>query len=124
MSGYPAAPDLIDAVQAFLRDVEARLSGREAFHAKVAGNVLGIVARELRQSPDAAEIAALGGLLHSSAPLDVLRAGLCERLRDGSMDADTPGLLDALTVATLANLAADNPRFSTFQRLTEAQHDD
>lgn len=121
MSGYPSAADLIEAVRAFLQEIEASLVGREAFHAKVAGNVLGIVERELRQGPDRVEAEALAGLLGRDAPLAELRAGVCAALREGQMSVDTPGLLDGLTTATLAKLAVDNPRFSTYRRLTEAK---
>ncbi len=119
MSGHPSAADLIDSVRAFLVEVETRLSGREAFHAKVAGNVLALVERELRRQPEHVEARALARLLGHEAPLAELRAEACTALRDGQLDADTPGLLDALTEATLARLAVDNPKFSTFRRLTE-----
>ena len=51
--------------------------------------------------------------------LTQLPGGACERLRDGRLDAATPGLIDALIAATLAKLAVDNPKFSTYRRLTE-----
>jgi Domain of unknown function (DUF6285) len=119
MSGHPSAADLIDSVRGFLAELEPELSGRQAFHAKVAGNVLALIERELRQQPEAVEAAALAGLLGREAPLGELRAEACAELRDGDLDAQTPGLLDALTAATLARLAADNPKFSTYRRMTE-----
>lgn len=106
MPGMPTNAELVDAVEAFLRGVETKLSGREAFHAKVAANVLAIVARDLRQDPDATEAAALGDV-----------ADLCARLRSGAAGPDTPGLLDALTEAAIARLAVDNPKYSTLARL-------
>jgi hypothetical protein len=117
MSGHPSAAELVDAVRGFLASVESRLSGREAFHAKVAGNVLALVERELRQRPEAVERASLAALLGHDGDLDALRAEACAGLRDGRLTAETPGLLDALMEATLARLAVDNPKFSTFQRL-------
>lgn len=121
MAGHPDAADLIDAVRGFLASVESRLDGREAFHAKVAGNVLAVVERELRQQPAAVERAALARLLGHDGDTAALRAELCAALRAGRLDAGTPGLLDALIEATLAKLAVDNPNFSTFRRLTEAR---
>jgi len=106
MPATPTNAELVEAVEAFLRGVEAKLTGREAFHAKVAANVLAIVARDLRQDPDAAEAAALGDV-----------AALCARLRSGEAGPDTPGLLDALIAATVARLAVDNPKYSTLARL-------
>lgn len=119
MSGHPSAADLIDSVRGFLAELESELSGRQAFHAKVAGNVLALVERELRQCPETVEGEALSGLLGRSAPLAELRAEACAALRDGRLDERTPGLIDALTAATLAWLAVDNPKFSTYRRLTE-----
>ena len=119
MSGHPQAADLVDAVRTFLQEIEASLVGREAFHAKVAGNVLAIVERELRQRPERVEGEALARLLGYEAPLADLRAAACAALRDGRLATDTPGLLDGLINAALAKLAVDNPKFSTYRRLTE-----
>jgi len=119
MSGHPSAADLIDSVSNFLAEIEAKLSGREAFHAKVAGNVLALVARELRQRPENVEARALARLLEHDASLGELRKEACVSLRERRLDADTPGLLEALIEGTLARLAVDNPKFSTFRRLTE-----
>ena len=109
----PSAPELLEAVAAFLAEIEPGLTGRAAFHAKVAGNVLAVVARELDQQPERAEAAAFAHLLGPGATA----ADVCQRLRDGSLTIATPGLLDALLAATTARLAVDNPRYSTFGRL-------
>jgi hypothetical protein len=119
MSGHPSAAELVESVRGFLAAVESRLSGREAFHAKVARNVLALVERELRQQPENIEAAALARLLGRSGPLTELRAEACKALRERRLDVATPGLLDALIEGTLARLAVDNPKFSTFRRLTE-----
>ena len=118
--GHPSAQVLVEAVAAFLSEIEGDLTGRAAFHAKVAANALAIVARELAQQPDVAEAAALDVLLGHAAPAEELRAEACALIRSGALDADSPGLLDALLAATLARLAVDNPRYSTFRRLTDA----
>ena len=83
MSEQIEAAALVEAVAAFLQSIEGELSGRNAFHAKVAGNALGIVARELAQAPRVAEQAALSAYLGHDAGLDALRAELCGRLRAG-----------------------------------------
>ena len=119
MSGHPSAADLIDSVRGFLAEVEPKLSGREAFHAKVAGNVLALVERELRQQPERVEAGALGRLLGHDGPLAELRAETCDALRERRIGPETPGLLEALIEATLGRLAVDNPKFSTFRRFTE-----
>lgn len=109
---------LVEAVAAFLREIEAELSGRSAFHAKVAANALGLVARELAWQPQRAEAAALAGFLGHDAGLDALRAELCGRLRSGQLTPETPGLLEALTEAVVAKVCVDNPRYSTLDRMT------
>ena len=108
---HPTAPALIEAVRLYLREAEAALSGRLAFHAKVAANALAIVAREMEQNPDAAEAQAL-------APFGGV-AALCNALRDGSLSPEDPALLAAVREAALARLAVDNPRYATFARLME-----
>ncbi len=52
MAGHPSAGELVAAVRAFLDGLP--LTGREAFHAKVAANALAIVERELAARADAA----------------------------------------------------------------------
>lgn len=111
------ATTLIEAVQLFLAELEPELKGRRAFHAKVAGNALAIVARELAQQPQAREQALLAGVMGHDAPLGTLRTQMCEQLRAGTMGAATPGLVDALLAVTLGKCGVDNPRYATFKRL-------
>ncbi len=50
--GRPTASELLDAVRGFLTDqVMPATGGQVSFHARVAANVLGIVARELELGP-------------------------------------------------------------------------
>ncbi len=123
MAGHPDAAALIAAVRDFLGGLT--LDGRDAFHAKVAGNVLAIVERELAARPEAAEAAALypfgrhprvRGDDGEGSEADALRADICVRIRAGDLTLATPGLLDALVAANVARLAVDNPRYSTFAR--------
>ena len=52
MREQPTAPELIEAVREFItRDLAPTLTGRLAFHARVAANALAIVARELELGP-------------------------------------------------------------------------
>ena len=108
---HPTAEQLLAAVRLFLKEAEGALSGRLAFHAKVAANSLAIVEREIAQNPDAAEAEAL-------APFGGA-AALCEALRDGRIDPQDPAVLKAIRQAVLARLATDNPRYATFGRLME-----
>jgi hypothetical protein len=110
---HPTAEQLLEAVRLFLKEAEGQLTGRLAFHAKVAANSLAIVEREIAQQPDAAETAAL-------APFGGATA-LCEALRDGRADPQNAAVLKAVRQAVLARLSVDNPRYATFARL---QHRD
>lgn len=117
MTGTPSASELIEAVRLFLAEIEPTLAGRQAFHAKVAGNALALVVRELAAPAAPAERAALQALTGLDGPTVALRAELCARLRDGRASVETPGLVDALLTATTAQMAVDNPRYATFKRL-------
>jgi aminoglycoside phosphotransferase (APT) family kinase protein len=80
--GRPTASELLDAVREFLTDrVMPATDGQLAFHARVAANALGVVARELELGPgvvppDAAGLAGLAGL----ADPDGLAEGVAARL--------------------------------------------
>jgi aminoglycoside phosphotransferase (APT) family kinase protein len=80
--GRPTASELLDAVREFLTDrVMPATDGQLAFHARVAANVLGVVARELELgavTPDAglADPAGLGG----PAGHDALASDVAARL--------------------------------------------
>lgn len=110
---HPTSLQMLEAVQLFLKEAEGELKGRLAFHAKVAGNALAIVGRELAQQPDGAEARALeafGGV-----------AAVCEGLRDGRLDPSDPALLRAIRAAVLARCAVDNPRYASFTRLQQRE---
>jgi Domain of unknown function (DUF6285) len=97
----PTHHQLIEAVKQFIdSDVTPKMEGRTAFHARIASNVLAIVMRELAQgiAPD--------------------NAKLCADIRSGAMDENTTGLLDTLLAQSMAQVAIDNPKYSTYLRLT------
>ncbi|MBW2279573.1 MAG: hypothetical protein JRG76_01195 [Deltaproteobacteria bacterium] len=100
MGDRPTKSELLEAVRRFLdEDLLPELEGVRRFHARVASNALGIVAREIEQEPDAlpvryAKLAALMGrageapsdLAGLDAAVDELEASLCERIRRGDAD--------------------------------------
>ncbi|HVH06706.1 MAG TPA: DUF6285 domain-containing protein [Myxococcota bacterium] len=102
MNDAPSAEELLRAVERFLeRDVVPRLEGVPKFHARVAANVVAMVAREIETADahEQGEWRRLGALLESDAPCPpdrgVRRAGLLERndelarrIRAGLADAD------------------------------------
>jgi hypothetical protein len=121
MQDRPDPDELLASVGEFLREqAMPQLQGRSAFHARVAANVLDIVRRQLALAPqsDAAERAGLRALLGRDGSLEALNRELCERIASGQLGLHTPALIDHLWQVTLAKLAVDQPRYSTYVRAT------
>ena len=113
MIEHPRADELTEAVAKWIESVRPGLTGRDAFLARVAANVLSVVRRELIQGPaaEAAAIERLSVLLGHEGDLAALNADLCERLRAGEMDVATPGLLSALKANITDQIAIDQPNY-------------
>ena len=115
MTTHPSTPELVDAVIGFIeRNAAPNLTDHDAFLARVAVNVLGVVKRELQQGPaleDAAR-ARLAALLGREGAYTDLNAALCEAIRTGAVDASTPGLIDHLRAETIARVAIDQPKYA------------
>lgn len=114
MIEHPRAEELVEAVARWIDSVRPELAPRDAFLARVAANVLGVVRRELMLGPQAqaAASARLAALLGHEGPLSELNAELCALLRDGTMDRDTPGLLAALKANIQDQIAIDQPNYA------------
>ena len=113
----PTAAELVDAVRAFLDDdLLPDLQGRQRFHARVAVNVLGIVARELRDGPaataDERDRLAAWFAPGDEADSDELSRRLARAIRGGDLDIDDPDLLDHLRRTTASDLQIANPRYA------------
>ena len=127
MREQPTAAELIDAVSEFLsRAVAPTLTGRLAFHARVAVNVLAIVRRELLLGPEAdrADARRLATLLGEAGDPAALTEELCRRIEAGEVAADDPALIDHLWATTLATLAVDQPGYATYRRIIAAEADE
>lgn len=114
----PRIDELVTSVRDFLRDdVMAATAGRTNFLARVAGNSLDIVLRQLAlgEPARAAEHARLRALLGSDDDLSALRWQLSRALRDGGMALDTPGLQEHLRATVVNQIAIDQPRYTGFQ---------
>jgi hypothetical protein len=123
MREQPTAAELIDAVSEFIsRDVAPTLTGRLAFHARVAVNVLAIVRRELLQGPDAdrADAQRLAALLGEAGDPAALTEALCQKIAGGDIAPDDPDLLEHLWASTLDTLAVDQPGYATYRRIIAA----
>lgn len=122
MQDAPPPESILDAVAAYLRDVAApALPPHAAFEARVAANALDIVRRGLASGPEeASERARLAALVGRDGPLDDLTRELADRIRDGALTAEAPGLIDHLWRTILAKVAVDQPKFPPYRRLTQA----
>ncbi len=114
----PRLDELLVSVRDFLRDdVMAATQGRTNFLARVAGNSLDIVLRELKLGEAAreAERDRLVRLLGRDAPLSELRWQLVRGLRDGSRALETEGLAEHLRATVVNQIAIDQPKYSGFK---------
>ncbi|MCA9774053.1 MAG: hypothetical protein KC466_16655 [Myxococcales bacterium] len=121
-SDRPTAAELVAAVREFL-DTRAvpRLDGRDAFHARVAANVLAIVERELLQGPalDDAERRGLVRILGDHAhegDLGLLNQELCRLIRSGALDERMDEVVAHVRERTLDKLAISNPKYPTHRK--------
>jgi len=116
----PPTVELVDAVAEFLsREVAPTLSGRLAFHLRVAVNVLGMIRREIELGPaaDRAEQDRLAALLGAGGDLEALNAELCRRIAAGEADLEDTALIEHLWATTLDTLAIDQPSYATYRRI-------
>lgn len=115
MITHPRTEELVEAVARWIDTIRPELTPRDAFLARVAVNVLGVVQRELTQGPaaEAAAVERMSQLLGHGGGFDDLTTELCEQIRAGAMDAATPGLLAALRANAQDQVAIDQPNYSS-----------
>ncbi len=114
----PRADELLTSVRDFLRgDVMESTRGRTNFLARVAGNSLDIVRRELELGPPARarELERWRALYGSDEDWVTLRRRLVRDLRSGEMELDRPGLAEALRESVVNQVAIDQPRYSGYR---------
>ncbi len=126
MQDQPTPSEVLGAVARFLKEVVvAETAGHTAFTARVAANALEMMRRQLDTAPaaEAAELASLRTILASDAEAESLTTGdaehdlaalnarLSQRLADGTIELDTPGVAAHLWTTTLAKLAVDQPTY-------------
>ena len=124
MQDEPTPEELIKAVADFLRnDIAPVIKGHHAFKLRVGINALDLVARQLALEPDsdAAEAARLSKLLGMQGSLGELNRALADRIANGEMDLQTPGLADHLWQTTMAKLAVDQPNYASYKRELEGK---
>ena len=119
MQDEPTPGELTKAVADFLRaDIAPAITGHAAFKLRVAINALDLVTRQLalQGDSDAAELHGLTMLLGVHGTLDGLNADLAERIAQGDVDLQTPGVKEHLWQTTLAKLAVDQPNYAAYKR--------
>jgi hypothetical protein len=117
MMDQPSATEILTAVREFIdKHAIPALSGRTAFHARVASNALSIVLRELELGPESArrELEGLRSLLGTSGTLEELNRELCRRIRAGELDPLDTALGHHLVQTTLSKVEIDQPGYSGF----------
>jgi hypothetical protein len=115
MMDQPSIAELVEAVREFLETrAMPELKGHTAFHARVAANALGIVARQLQMGETANEEERLRlvALLGREGTLEDLNRALCKKIRDGAIGLETPGLAGHLTKTARDKVAIDQPNYS------------
>ena len=118
----PRIDELVVSVRNFLReDVMAQTEGRTNFMARVAGNSLDIVLRDLAlgEKSRAQELARLQSVLGQSGTLADLRGELVRRLRDGEIALDNESLTHHLRQTVVNQVAIDQPKYSGFKTATQ-----
>ncbi|MCZ6618689.1 MAG: DUF6285 domain-containing protein, partial [Gammaproteobacteria bacterium] len=114
----PRTDELLISVRDYLRgDVMDSTTGRTNFLARVAGNSLDTVLREMASGPEhrRLELARLRSLFASVDELPDLRWRLVLGLRDGSIGLLTPGLGEHLRYTVVNQIAIDQPKYSGFK---------
>ena len=122
MQDEPTPEELIKAVADFLRnDIAPQISGHNAFKLRVSINALELVTRQLtlESRSDAAEAARLSRLLGMQGSLTELNRMLADRIANGEIDLQTPGLADHLWQTTMDKLAVDQPNYASYRRELE-----
>ena len=119
MQDEPTPEELIKAVADFLRtDIAPVISGHNAFKLRVSINALDLVTRQLalEEGGDGAEAMRLSRLLAMQGSLGDLNRALADRIAQGEIGLDTPGLADHLWQTTMDKLAVDQPNYASYKR--------
>lgn len=116
----PTSAELIEAVSIFLEEkIKDNLPSHLAFNTQIAINVLNIVKRELEHeeklSEDSKKI--LIGLFGDSEKANIRH--LAESIAKGKIQLENKELQEVLIEITKKKLSVDNPKYSTYKKLTK-----
>ena len=119
MQDEPTPTELTKAVADFLRnDIAPQIGGHNGFKLRVAINALDLVTRQLtsEKGSDAAEAMRLTRLLGMDGSLIELNRALSDKIANGELDLQTPGLAEHLWQTTMDKLAVDQPNYASYRR--------
>ena len=119
MQDEPTPTELIKAVADFLRnEIVPVIKGHNAFKLRVGINALDLVTRQLalEGDSDSAEAARLTQLLSMQGSLLDLNRALSDKIANGEVDLQTPGLAEHLWQTTMDKLAVDQPNYASYKR--------
>jgi hypothetical protein len=110
---HPKTEELAQSVALWIEQIRPSLDPRNAFLARVAANAMATIGRELTQGPaaEATAVARMGEVLGRTGTYQELNAELCARIRSGELTVETPGLLPALRIMAMDQLAIDQPSY-------------
>ncbi len=114
----PRIDELVTSVRDYLRnDVMSAAKGRTQFLARVGGNALDMVLRELAIGPEHRQRRReqLRGLLGADDDLEALEWRLVHELRESRMPLDQPGLARYLRNSVVNQVAIDQPTYSGYK---------
>ncbi len=122
-SDMPRIDELLVSVRDFLhQDVMQETTGRTNFLARVAGNSLDIVLRDVELGERGRELEhARLKRMFGEGSISELRWRLVHGLRDGSIPLDQPGLAEHLRQTVVNQIAIDQPRYSGFKTATQTR---
>ncbi len=118
MHEQPSQLELVEAVKRFISDTAMpQLSGRAAFHARVALNVLDILSRDLANRADNEQREEIGLRIYLEGydhcmTLEELNELLCSLISTGGRGADDPDLIELLKDNAIAQIEVDQPKYS------------
>ena len=122
MQDEPGPGELTKAVADFLReDITPLVSGQNAFKLRVAINMLDLVTRQLtlEAASNTAEEQRLRKLLGVDGSLFELNRVLADKIANGELDLQAPGVAEHLWQTTMDKLAIDQPSYAAYRRELE-----
>ena len=117
MPSQPEPREILEAAAAFVRDeLVAALPASLSYKARVLGNALDLVARQLSAGNEDAPTEGLSELLPEADPGEENTEKALANLIDGSsISIEDSRLLDQLWRWTLARIAIDQPSYASFR---------